>query len=98
MDVCGIFKRFGDAIQRGECSRQISDEEDIEFGKCLQTLGVKAMDSRDGDSKDTFFPFAPDFHLKPGGIPEENWFWKYILYPNPTVSYQYLSRFKKKMF
>ena len=79
------IKRYVQAIEEGNCNHVLTKAEDVEIGRCLGLIGVKVMDTRDGQSKDTFFPFSPGMHLLPGGIPESSWFWNFIYYPNPTV-------------
>ena len=66
----------------------VTNFEDVEVGRCLDFVGVKAMDSRDGHSKATFFPLEPGRHLRPGGISKRKWFWEFIYYPNPTVRFK----------
>ncbi|CAB3235559.1 unnamed protein product [Arctia plantaginis] len=54
--------------------------EDVEMGKCLDKLGVKAMDTRDESRRGRFFPYMPHKHLIP--FKDKNfWYWKYIYYP-----------------
>ncbi|XP_076816534.1 glycoprotein-N-acetylgalactosamine 3-beta-galactosyltransferase 1-like [Clavelina lepadiformis] len=77
------LNRYAMAMSKRRCPKGYNIE-DLELGKCLSYIGVKAMDSRDYRKRETFFPFAPEYHLRPGKIPAESWYWKYIYYPNPS--------------
>ncbi|KAJ8731602.1 hypothetical protein PYW07_004766 [Mythimna separata] len=54
--------------------------EDVEMGKCLDKIGVRAMDSRDEHQRGRFFPFVPNDHLFPNKD-KDFWYWNYIFYP-----------------
>lgn len=64
-----------------------SGAEDAEMGFCLESVEVKAGDSRDKDKKYTFFSFDPDTHLSIDGYSASpDWYWNNIYYPNKNVS------------
>jgi glycoprotein-N-acetylgalactosamine 3-beta-galactosyltransferase len=53
-----------------------SDEEgleDVEIGKCMENLGVKAGDSRDSLGRGRFFPSVPEQQI----FPVQKWSWYY---------------------
>lgn len=80
------LKRFVvDAIpNKTLCKEDHSGAEDVEVGKCLENVGVKAEDTRDTHGRGRFFPFVPEHHL----IPSDNhdfWYWKYIYYESKEV-------------
>ena len=47
--------------------------EDIEIARCLKSVGVKITDTRDSMERQRFHPFAPEKHLMPGGVGEDDW-------------------------
>ena len=67
--------------------------EDVEMGKCLQSVNVKAGDSRDSMGRGRFFPFVPQDHLKQGEIDENFWYWKNQYYPSEYVRISSITKF-----
>lgn len=95
-------KRFIEkAVPNATICRQDDDgSEDVEMGKCLSSVGVRAMDSRDRLGRGRFFPFVPEHHLIPNYLAKDFWYWKYIFYPSKdgidccsdtAISFHYVS-------
>merc|ERR1711915_453655 len=73
----GRFVEHGVA-DKSNCRQDNGGAEDVEMGKCMENLGVKAGDSRDEYGQKRFFPFTPENHLLPGKYPQ--WYLEYIFY------------------
>ncbi|XP_074051465.1 glycoprotein-N-acetylgalactosamine 3-beta-galactosyltransferase 1 [Macrotis lagotis] len=74
------LRRFTEAFKTNKCAHS-SSVEDLELGKCMETIGVEAGDSRDPSGKETFHPFVPEHHLIKGYLPKTFWYWNYNYYP-----------------
>ena len=62
------------------CRIEDDEPEDVELGRCMENVGVKAGDSRDDEGKNRFMPIALEHHLIPGYIPKDSWYWDYVYY------------------
>lgn len=56
-----------------KCSSQPGGDEDVEMGKCLESLNVTAVDTRDSFGRGRFFPFSVEKNVVPGYITEKLW-------------------------
>ncbi|KAK8748376.1 hypothetical protein OTU49_016108 [Cherax quadricarinatus] len=65
------------------CATTQSGREDVELGRCLETVGVLAGDSRDHLGRSRFLSFTPGTMLRPGGILSHGhaWFHNLVYYP-----------------
>lgn len=73
-----------------KCRQEDNNPEDVEMGKCLFNLGVKAGDSRDSRLRNRFYPVAPFGALLSGDVALDFWLYKYAYYNSRSVSYCHL--------
>ncbi|XP_043922426.1 glycoprotein-N-acetylgalactosamine 3-beta-galactosyltransferase 1-like isoform X2 [Protopterus annectens] len=74
------LKRFVDGFKTQKCNHS-SIVEDLELGRCMERLNVKAGDSRDTLKKETFHPFSPQSHLTKNRFSKQFWYFRYSYYP-----------------
>ncbi|KAE9549514.1 hypothetical protein FO519_007278 [Halicephalobus sp. NKZ332] len=48
-----------------KCSNSTDGDEDTQIGACLESVGVPAVDTRDGNKKHRILPFSAGQHLEP---------------------------------
>ncbi|XP_033170353.1 glycoprotein-N-acetylgalactosamine 3-beta-galactosyltransferase 1 [Drosophila mauritiana] len=75
-----------------KCRQEDDHAEDVEMGKCLFNLGVKAGDSRDEQLRNRFYPIAPYSALLSGNVGMDFWLYKYAYY-NPRSCMDCLSEY-----
>ena len=65
------------------CRHDHHGDEDVEMGKCMENLNVKAMDTRDSQGRGRFFPISTANSISPSKVMEKSsWFWKMMYYRN----------------
>lgn len=70
------LRRFVQGFSTGRC-KHFSSVEDMALGRCMETMGVKARDSRDPNKRETFNPFRPENHLIPPENGKQTWGYSY---------------------
>ncbi|KAL1258681.1 hypothetical protein QQF64_009258 [Cirrhinus molitorella] len=70
------LRRFVQGFSTGRC-KHFSSVEDMALGRCMETMGVKARDSRDPNQWKTFNPFGPENLLIPPGNEKHVWGYSY---------------------
>lgn len=77
------LRRFNErALLDAKGCRTLDDGgiEDIEMGKCMETVGVLAGDTRDDLGRGRFFLNTPEAHLIPGNKDAGFWYWRHMWY------------------
>lgn len=94
------LKSFNRIIKDPSKCKLKSFAEDAEVGVCLAAVGIHPGDTRDALGRETFHPFAPDYHILPGAIPKDNWLHKYNKWPlqsgpeccsDHTIAFHYIT-------
>ena len=80
------LRRFA-GRKTGQCAEDHGDE-DVQFGRCMEKLGVKTGDSRDSLGRSRFHCFAPETHLH-GRYPD--WYLQYDNYGAAKVRIKFSS-------
>ncbi|XP_075119238.1 glycoprotein-N-acetylgalactosamine 3-beta-galactosyltransferase 1-A-like [Leptodactylus fuscus] len=73
------LRRFIEGFNTGVCTHK-SSVEDLELGDCMEKMGVIPADTRDSEKRESFHPFAPDFHIS-GHFPAGSSYHHYCYYP-----------------
>lgn len=63
---------------KDKCRQDNGGDEDVEMGKCLNNVEVKAIDTRDSYGRGRFFPMIPEHHIIPKlkKLEKNTWYWK----------------------
>ncbi|XP_065564185.1 glycoprotein-N-acetylgalactosamine 3-beta-galactosyltransferase 1-like, partial [Artemia franciscana] len=64
-----------------KCSQNPRGFEDVEMGRCLENVGVKAGDSRDEFGRERFSAFPPEGEFDPAYFRKDFWAMNYSYYP-----------------
>jgi len=75
--------------------------EDVAMGVCLGVYNIHPEDTRDHIGRQTFHPYAVDYHLIPGYISKDDWLHSYDKFPvevgpkccsDHSITFHYVSR------
>ena len=67
------LRTFIRALNNPDKCIEKSELDDSNVGKCLSAFGVHPSDSRDSNGRETFHPFAPEYHIIPDAIKSTHW-------------------------
>ena len=70
-------QHYRTSLKTGFCKR---------VGKCMELLGVEAVDTRYKLGRERFIPYNLNYYLFPSTNESENWFSKISYYPQKSVS------------
>ena len=82
------------------CRLDDAGAEDVEMGKCLQSVNVTSGDSRDENGFPRFFALVPEQIVVPGSKDPDFWYWKNQFYPaeggknccsDTTIAFHYIT-------
>ncbi|XP_028675140.2 glycoprotein-N-acetylgalactosamine 3-beta-galactosyltransferase 1-like [Erpetoichthys calabaricus] len=73
------LRRYVAGLKDGTCTHT-SSVEDLAIGRCMESLGVRVVDTRDVQRRESFHPLYPELHLIPGILAPSHWYWKYSFY------------------
>lgn len=82
------LRRFMKGLATGACTH-FSSIEDMALGKCMETMKVEPVDTRDVKARQTFHPFPPELHLA-RQFQKNPWYLDYEYYPPIQVRTQSL--------
>lgn len=78
------LRRFVRGFRSGRCSH-FSDIEDMALGRCMESMEVEPVDTRDQLGRHTFHPFPPDHYLVRQPARPRPWYLLYEYYPPVEV-------------
>ncbi|XP_037119356.1 glycoprotein-N-acetylgalactosamine 3-beta-galactosyltransferase 1 isoform X1 [Syngnathus acus] len=73
------LRRYIRGFRTGACAH-FSSTEDVALGKCMETMEVEPLDTRDVRARQTFHPFPPELHLV-RQFQKTPWYLAYEHYP-----------------
>lgn len=79
------LRRFIKGFETGECTH-FSTIEDMALGKCMETMKVEPVDTRDVKGRQTFHPFPPERYLIRQRPRPRQWYLVYDYYNPVEVS------------
>ncbi|XP_034016803.1 glycoprotein-N-acetylgalactosamine 3-beta-galactosyltransferase 1 [Thalassophryne amazonica] len=56
------LRRFIQGFENGNCTH-FSSIEDLALGKCMETMKVESVDTRDMKERQTFHPYPPEYYI-----------------------------------